>query len=108
MRQLTAMISSYIATINATTTISQNTTQHELTKEQVTQERKLELDTSQYIHQSKTQTTVEQIHKIPNELISNNRSIPKLFITNRPKRITNRPKKYPRKTVTIIKIQIWN
>jgi hypothetical protein len=82
------------STNNETTTISQIPTQHELSKEQVTQDQEpLELDSN---HQSLIQTVAEQVHKSPSKQIRKNRSIPQLLIINRPTRITNRPKKYPR------------
>ncbi len=81
------------STNNETTTASQVTTKHEL-RAQVTQDQEpLELDSN---HQSLIQTVSEQVHKSPNEQKKEHRSKPQLLIINRPKRITNRPKKYPR------------
>jgi hypothetical protein len=82
------------STNNETTAASQITTQHELSKEQERPDQEpLELDSN---HQPLIQTVTEQVHKSPNDQIKENRSIPQLLIINRPKRITNRPKKYPR------------
>jgi hypothetical protein len=82
------------STNNETTAASQITTQHELSKEQERPDQEpLELDSN---HQPLIQTVTEQVYKLPNEQIRKNRSIPQLLIINRPKRTTNRPKKYPR------------